>query len=212
MKKIIALALLGISTASLPALSQEAQQAHRTVGQNDVTQLADDELAQEEKVEISTSELPSEVTQHFEQSEYSDMSIITVYKVSAAGDDDSGVGADGTTYTEDEEAEPSTENMTNETATTEEIEETGEVVSAEAPEAEAGDGIITEEEKALYERNDYDKYSEANSDAYAEIAKEKQQSDDAEVKYELRVEGNEQQATLIYDNSGQLLNVEKADM
>ena len=212
MKKIVALALLGITTASLPALSQEAQQAHRTVGQNDVTQLAEDGSAQEEKVKIATSELPPEVTQHFEQSEYGNMSIVTVYKVNATSDDDSGVGADGTTYTGNGETEVAAENMTNETTSTEEIEETGKVVSAEAPEAETDDGIITEEEKALYERNDYDKYSEANSDAYAEIAKEKKQGDDAEVKYELQIEGNEQQATLIYDNSGQLLEVEETDM
>lgn len=212
MKKIIA--ILTISAAGVaPSYAQQAPQAQRTQeGTGDVTEINEDRPAQEEKTEIQPSELPEEVINSFEQSEYSGMNIVVAYELYPHQESSYNTSATTpTAYPEDDDAEPDVEAVTNEAETPEEVEETGNVVTAEVPEPE-DDGTITEEEKALYERNQYGKYSEANSDAYAEIAEEKNQDDPTRVKYELHVASGQEEMTLTYGSNGELLETGQGSM
>ena len=211
MKNIIVIAVVSIFSVSVYA--QEAPQAHRTQGQHDVTEIGENQPAPAEKVEISPAEVPSEVMNSFEQSEYADADIITAYKVSEAKNTPD-LSNTPLTYEESEDTLSEAEAMTNETETVEDMETTGQVVSAEAPEAETEDidDEITEEEKELYERNQYGKYTEANSDAYAEIAQEKTQDSETSSRYELQVESNDEKTTLLYSSEGELLKTEKGSM
>lgn len=209
MKHIITIALV---STSLSVYAQEAPQAQRTQGQHDVTEIAKDKSAQQEKVEVPPSELPAEIMNSFEQSEYSDMDIVIAYKVHENDASAQDLSNTPLTYDADSSTETDTQEMTNDAETPEEIEETGNVIAAEAPEAENSDDAITEEEKELYERNQYNKYTEANSDAYADIAQEKTQGSETATKYELQVTSGNQKKTLIYDEEGKLLETNEGSM
>ena len=110
----------------------------------------------------------------------------------------------------------STESAITETETTEDMEDTGQVVSAATPEADdtttqsttAAD--VESKGKKLYENNQYDNYTEANSSAYEEIAEDEVELSDGKNKqYEIQVEGNDGSATLIYDEKGELIKADK---
>lgn len=102
-----------------------------------------------------------------------------------------------------------------ETETPEETEETGRVMTAEAPTAnqdrQMTDAELAEKGKELYEGNKYDNFTDATNDAYAEVAKE--EIDDAKgKKYELQVKGDNEEVTLTYDKDGQLVKADKGAM
>ena len=139
----------------------------------------------------------------------------TYERPSQSSDDASASGSSGQMTDTDQSSTPS---MT-ETETTEEMENSGKVMSAEAP-ATAEDPATTvassEEEqrevgKELYENNQYDNYTDANEDAYEKIAKE-QSKDSPSKQYELTVQGEDESVTLTYDENGELVKTDKGSM
>ena len=113
-------------------------------------------------------------------------------------------------------AAPQEDPMT-ETATTEDMEDTGQVVSAETPAEEdpATQPAEDMEEKGerLYENNQYDNYTGANSTAYEEIAEEQEPTNFGQEKqYELEVRGEAGNMTLTYDENGELVKADKGSM
>ncbi len=217
---------LGTATAFAPAFAQEAPQTERTQSE-DILITAQNTSAAETKKTIDKSALPPEVMDSFEQSEYRDMSIVMVYEVTAtdgeatyADVDNNEVetrALDSAVYQSEEKvADTNREGAVAETQTPEEREETGQVTVVDDPLPEGtidrgADGEITADEKDLYENNKYDQYTEANSDGYAEIAKENSVSEQR-TKYELQVKGNAQEITLIYDQQGNLVKADKGAM
>ncbi len=207
-----------------PACAQEAPQTTRTELTN---VMSNTQRAAETKQTIDQSALPPEVMDSFTKSEYRDMNIVTIYEVKTASDSSDAYSAMSDRETDDrrldsavyqsEEKTANAEEAVAETQTPEEMEETGQV-AAEDPltgdSIERGaDGEVTADEKALYENNKYDQYTEANSDAYAEIAKEQEgRSGAARTQYELQVQGDEQEMTLIYDQQGNLVRADKGAM
>jgi hypothetical protein len=225
MNKYLFIISLGAATAFTPAYAQEAPQTTRT---QSTSVLSNTQRAAETKQSIDKSALPPEVMDSFAKSEYRDMSIVTVYEVKTATDGSNAYSATSNRATDDRELNSavyqseekiatSTGEAGAETQTPEEIEETGQVASEDpltgGPIDRGADGEVTADEKALYENNKYDQYTEANSDAYAEIAKEQEsQSADAQTQYELQVQGDEQEMTLIYDQQGNLVRADKGAM
>ena len=371
MKKIIAIVTIGASTAFLQVQAQEAPQTERT--QDGMTQRMPDtqteEGVAEEKVEIEKSALPKEVTDSFENSEYSNMDIVAVYEVNSSGSEsaqhqpvEDGTGqvqdtipgesaqltdsastqleeaanqtdqavdvaatgmeqdaenvanetetaasdvsqdaqeeasdfaqnteqaatdvaqetqeevnnaametegliedksqavgdtaineaqggdrmkepegsatepkqpidsaslgvsqqGDETVVEMSEDVAKQTEGAITETETTEDMEDTGKVMSAEAPEEvdEASTQPTTAEAeqkgKELYDNNQYDNYTEANSSAYQEIAEDEiAKSGEKSKKYELQVKDDEGNVTLTYDENGELVKADKGSM
>ena len=84
MKKIIAIVTIGASTAFLQVQAQESPQSEGT--QADVIKVTQNSQAAEAKTEIEKSELPKEVMESFEKSEYSNMDIVTIYEVKSTED------------------------------------------------------------------------------------------------------------------------------
>ena len=199
MKRYLAIIALSIPTLTVSAWAQQAQQMQRSQGQSDVTDIGEDVPSHEERVEIATADLPQEVMQRLKESEYGNMRLVSAYEVRAETGD--------ATHTMLPMSDTEAEDMTSELETTEEIEKTGEVVAAQAPEV---DDEITEAEKEVYERVQYDNYSEANGDGYAEIAQ--QEENTSGVRYELRLEDDQQATTLTYDATGELLQADSEDM
>lgn len=74
------------------------------------------------------------------------------------------------------------------------------------------DAEVTEKGKELYEGNKYDNFTEANSDAYAEVAKEEVNDAKQAKKYELQVKGDNEEMTLTYDENGELMKADKGSM
>ena len=124
-----------------------------------------------------------------------------------------------------EDVAKQTEGPITEMESTEEIEDTGRVLSAEAPEsvdsadtrdiaiqpATAEDDSQRARGKELYENNQYDNYTEANSNGYQEIAQE--QAEDKQGKqYELEVKSEDGSVTLTYDENGELVKTNKGSM
>ena len=99
------------------------------------------------------------------------------------------------------------EEAMTETTTTEDREDTGEVVAAAAPEVDeptAQPTTAEEQGQELYQNNQYDNYTEANRDAYQEIAEEETDQSGGESKqYELQVQGEAGDITLTYDEDGE---------
>ncbi len=227
MKKSIMILTLGTATAFAPAFAQEAPQTERTQSE-DRLMTTQDASAAETKKTIDKSALPPEVMNSFEQSEYQNMSIVTVYEVKTANERDATYAAmdndevedralDSAVYQSEEKvANTNREDATAEMQTPEEREETGQVTVVDDPLPEGtieqgAEGEITADEKDLYENNKYDQYTEANSDAYAEIAKENSVSEQ-QTKYELQVKSDEQEMILIYDQQGNLVKADKGAM
>ena len=117
-----------------------------------------------------------------------------------------------------EDVAKQTEGAITEMETTEEMENTGKVVSAETPDANGTTTQPTtaeaeEKGKELYDNNQYDNYTEANSSAYKETAEnEIAKSGEKSKKYELQVKGNEGNVTLTYDEHGELVKADKGSM
>ena len=103
-----------------------------------------------------------------------------------------------------------------EVKTPEETEETGQVMTADAPAAsrdkQMTDAEIEEKGKELYEGNKYDNFTEATNDAYAEVAKEEVENSKKGKKYELQVKGDNEAMTLTYDENGELVKADKGAM
>ena len=227
MKKSLLTLTISATTVLFPALAQEAPQTQRTQSEEIplTTQYAPDA---EIKKTIDKSALPPEVMTSFEESEYRDMSIVTVYEVKSATNSNTAYAEtsdnevedralDSAVYQSGEEVDDaSSENMTAETLTPEEREETGQVTVVDDPVAEGtidrgAEGEITADEKDLYENNQYNQYTEANSDAYAKVAEENSTSA-PQTSYELQVKSDEQELTLIYDQQGNLVKADKGAM
>ena len=120
---------------------------------------------------------------------------------------------------EDKTEMAQTESTITEMETTEEAEETGEVVTAQNPDDDAQPAEGAEKMgKELYENNQYDNYTDVNSDAYEKIAKEegtiatKGNTAEDSKKYELQVTGENQKVTLTYDENGELVKTRKENM
>lgn len=227
MKKIIAIITISASVAFLRVQAQEAQQTERTQSEDILS--TTQSTAVETKKTIDESALPAGVMNSFKESEYRDMSIVTVYEVKATANgetsytdmtnEDAEDGAlDSAVYQSEGDVDHADrEGIAAETQTPEEREETGQVARVNDPFTEddierGADGEITADEKALYENNKYDQYTEANSDAYAEIAKEGDNASEAQTRYELQVKSDEQEMTLIYDQQGNLVKANKGAM
>ena len=99
-----------------------------------------------------------------------------------------------------------------ETKTPEETEETGQTITADAPDRPMTDEEMTEKGKELYETNKYDNFTEATNDAYAEVAKEEVDNAKQGKKYELQVKSDNEEMTLIYDENGELVKAAKGAM
>lgn len=141
-----------------------------------------------------------------------------IYQSDETAQDPDGVSKQGdeTTVEMSEEVAKEHRDAVGEMKTPEETEETGQAMTAEAPGA-SQDQQMTDEElaekgKELYEGNKYDNFTEANSDAYAEVAKEEVDNAKQGKKYELQVKGDREAMTLTYDENGELVKADKGAM
>ncbi len=196
--KYIMIATLSLLT--LTVWAQDAPQSQRTQEQGEVSAIGEEVPSYQEKVEISTTDIPQEVMQHLKESQYGNMRVVSAYEVHTEGGE--------ATLAETQESMAQVEDKTRELETTEETEETGELVAAEAP---TTDEEVTEAKKEVYDRVQYQKYSEANSDGYAKVAQSQGEAT-SDSQYELHLEGDQETATLIYDGTGELIKAAHEDM